>query len=153
MYSNIVIAPSTPSGNRYRKIILSLFTATLAPLVYFYIQHKVHKIAGGAYYCSALCAMSLMLSIAYSIYAIFEWSLIFYDVTFDAVAISDFADFEVRLIDNAPSETRALSGPYPIEKFFASLSGWHRSTRLFCTECFFCTLLLVYTRSKPDSCE
>lgn len=32
---------------RYRKFIASCFFGTLVPLIYFFIQHKVHKVAGG----------------------------------------------------------------------------------------------------------
>ncbi|KAF6759901.1 Frag1/DRAM/Sfk1 family-domain-containing protein [Ephemerocybe angulata] len=54
---------------RARTALASVFFATIGPLVYFYLQHKVHRIPG-----------------AYSSYAIFEWSLIFLDITFDWVA-------------------------------------------------------------------
>ncbi|KAK4048885.1 Protein cwh43 [Microbotryomycetes sp. JL201] len=57
---------------RYRRTTASLFFAALVPLIYWYIQHKVHKRAG-----------------AYSIYSIFEWSLIALDVAFDAGAVLD----------------------------------------------------------------
>lgn len=42
-------------------------------MIYWYIQHQVHHVAG-----------------AYSIYAYFEWSLIILDITFDATAYKDF---------------------------------------------------------------
>lgn len=35
--------------------------------------------------------------IAYTIYAFFEWSLIIYDVAFDAVTSFDFERFEVKI--------------------------------------------------------
>ncbi|KAJ2911915.1 hypothetical protein MD484_g8496, partial [Candolleomyces efflorescens] len=53
---------------RGRTAVATMFFATIAPLIYFYIQHKVHRIPG-----------------AYSSYAIFEWSLIFFDIFFDSV--------------------------------------------------------------------
>ncbi|KAJ2926820.1 hypothetical protein H1R20_g10260, partial [Candolleomyces eurysporus] len=53
---------------RGRTAVATMFFATIAPLVYFYIQHKVHRIPG-----------------AYSSYAIFEWSLIFFDIFFDSI--------------------------------------------------------------------
>lgn len=49
------------------------FFTTIVPMVYWYIQHQVHEVAG-----------------AYSIYAYFEWSLIILDITFDALAYKDF---------------------------------------------------------------
>lgn len=36
---------------------------------------------------------------AYTIYAFFEWSLIAYDVAFDAVTALDFETFELRILD------------------------------------------------------
>ena len=32
---------------RYRKLLAGSFFGTLVPLIYFFIQHKVHKVAGG----------------------------------------------------------------------------------------------------------
>lgn len=41
----------TPASNvkaiKYRKIFASLFFGTLVPLIYYFIQHKVHRVAGG----------------------------------------------------------------------------------------------------------
>ena len=34
---------------KWRKIFAILFFGTLVPLIYFFIQHKVHKVAGGAW--------------------------------------------------------------------------------------------------------
>lgn len=36
---------------------------------------------------------------AYTIYAFFEWSLIIYDVAFDAVAMIDFETFQLQIVD------------------------------------------------------
>lgn len=36
---------------RYRKFLASCFFGTLVPLIYFFIQHKVHKVAGGRLKC------------------------------------------------------------------------------------------------------
>jgi hypothetical protein len=38
-------------------------------------------------------------TVAYTIYAFFEWSLILFDVGFDAVTALDFAGFELRVVD------------------------------------------------------
>jgi hypothetical protein len=51
------------------------------PLVYFFIQHKVHKIKG-----------------AYSYYAIFEWSLVFVDVLFDAYGVEEVRRIQVQVV-------------------------------------------------------
>ncbi|EGF99223.1 uncharacterized protein MELLADRAFT_40407, partial [Melampsora larici-populina 98AG31] len=53
------------SGNQYRKRFSLLFFASIIPLVYFYVQHKVRRIPG------------------------------VYDVLFDSCSILDFAHFEI----------------------------------------------------------
>ncbi|RMZ90266.1 hypothetical protein DV736_g2533, partial [Chaetothyriales sp. CBS 134916] len=78
----LALSPPNPQAIRYRKILASLFFGTLVPLIYFFIQHKVHKIAG-----------------AYTIYAFFEWALILFDVAFDAVTALDFSTFELVVRD------------------------------------------------------
>ncbi|KAF3196883.1 hypothetical protein TWF192_003652 [Orbilia oligospora] len=78
----LATSPVNAKAIKYRKILATLFFGTLVPLIYFFIQHKVHKVAG-----------------AYTIYAFFEWSLILYDVGFDAVTALDFEGFELRLVD------------------------------------------------------
>ncbi|KAL8289394.1 hypothetical protein RB597_001143 [Gaeumannomyces tritici] len=78
----IALSPPNPKAIRYRKYFCFGFFGTLVPLVYFFIQHKVHRVAG-----------------AYTIYAFFEWSLILFDVAFDAVTALDFDGFEVVVKD------------------------------------------------------
>ncbi|KAL7269409.1 Protein cwh43 [Rhizina undulata] len=78
----IALSPMNARAIKYRKQLCGLFMGTLVPLVYFFIQHKVHKVPG-----------------AYTIYAFFEWSLILFDVGFDAVTALDFAGFELRVVD------------------------------------------------------
>ena len=41
------LSPKNPTAVRYRKILAGCFFGTLVPLIYFFIQHKVHKVAGG----------------------------------------------------------------------------------------------------------
>lgn len=43
----LALSPQNARAIKYRKTLASLFFGTLVPLVYFFIQHKVHKIAGG----------------------------------------------------------------------------------------------------------
>ena len=43
----LALSPPNPDAIKWRKRLASLFFGTLVPLVYFFIQHKVHKIAGG----------------------------------------------------------------------------------------------------------
>ena len=68
------------------------------PLIYFFIQHKVHKVAGGL--CiSAECKIIMLTRSAYTVYAFFEWALVLFDVSFDAVTAIDFENFEIVVKD------------------------------------------------------
>ncbi|ETS84704.1 hypothetical protein PFICI_02729 [Pestalotiopsis fici W106-1] len=78
----IALSPPNAKAIKYRKYLATAFFSTLVPLVYFFIQHKVHRVAG-----------------AYTTYAFFEWSLILFDVAFDAVTALDFSTFEVVVRD------------------------------------------------------
>ena len=44
----LALSPQNPQAIKYRKVLASCFFGTLVPLIYFFIQHKVHKVAGGA---------------------------------------------------------------------------------------------------------
>ncbi|CCH44178.1 putative membrane protein [Wickerhamomyces ciferrii] len=82
------VISSTPSRTNLKKFRLytSLtFFTTLIPLIYFFIQHKVHRVAG-----------------AYSIYAYFEWALIILDVLFDSWTALDFKDLTISLSSTKP---------------------------------------------------
>lgn len=79
---NIYLSRPNTQGLKYRKIFASIFFGSLVPLIYFFIQHKVHRIAG-----------------AYTTYAFFEWSLIIFDVAFDAATFYDFQALELRVVD------------------------------------------------------
>jgi hypothetical protein len=43
----IALSPNNARAVTYRKWLAGSFFATLVPLVYFFIQHKVHQVAGG----------------------------------------------------------------------------------------------------------
>lgn len=43
----IALSPPNPRTVALRKTLAGAFFGTLVPLVYFFIQHKVHKVAGG----------------------------------------------------------------------------------------------------------
>jgi hypothetical protein len=43
----LVLSPNNPRALKYRKTLAGLFFGTLVPLIYYFIQHKVHKVAGG----------------------------------------------------------------------------------------------------------
>ncbi|KAL4748079.1 hypothetical protein BDW72DRAFT_205949 [Aspergillus terricola var. indicus] len=78
----LALSPNNRRAVKYRKVLASLFFGTLVPLIYYFIQHKVHKVPG-----------------AYTRYAFFEWSLILFDVGFDAVTALDFEAFEIVVND------------------------------------------------------
>ncbi|PNS21272.1 Protein cwh43 [Sphaceloma murrayae] len=78
----LALSPNNPRAIHWRKVFAGSFFATIIPLVYFFIQHKVHKVPG-----------------AYTIYAFFEWTLVLLDVAFDAVTVSDFSGFELVIKD------------------------------------------------------
>ncbi|MCJ1341775.1 hypothetical protein MMC09_007072 [Bachmanniomyces sp. S44760] len=78
----LALSPNNPKALKYRRICAGCFFGTLVPMIYFFIQHKVHKIAG-----------------AYTIYAFFEWALVLFDVSFDAVTALDFEGFELVVKD------------------------------------------------------
>ncbi|KAG0181862.1 hypothetical protein DFQ28_005065 [Apophysomyces sp. BC1034] len=79
-----VLATSTRNlaALKWRRWLMIAFFGTLGPMIYYFLQHKVHRVPG-----------------AYTTYAFFEWSLILYDVAFDAVSAIDFQNFEFVLID------------------------------------------------------
>jgi len=78
----IALSPPNPQAIKYRKYLAGAFFGTLVPLIYFFIQHKVHRVAG-----------------AYTVYAFFEWALVLLDVAFDAVTALDFSSFELVVKD------------------------------------------------------
>ncbi|CAO3655612.1 unnamed protein product [Mucor fragilis] len=77
---------------RWRKFLTSAFFTTLPPMIYFFIQHKVQRIPG-----------------AYTTYAFFEWSLILYDVAYDAVTAIEFQNFELAIVDKTGNSPIAES--------------------------------------------
>ncbi|RKF53841.1 Protein cwh43 [Erysiphe neolycopersici] len=78
----LTLSPKNSRAARYRKYFAGSFFGTIVPLIYFFIQHKVHRVAG-----------------AYTIYAFFEWTLVLLDVAFDAVTALDFDTFELVVRD------------------------------------------------------
>ncbi|KAI8375569.1 Frag1/DRAM/Sfk1 [Blakeslea trispora] len=66
---------------RRRRVLTVIFFGTLPPMIYFFLQHKMHHVPG-----------------AYTIYAFFEWSLIIYDVAFDAITTFEFKRLEFWVI-------------------------------------------------------
>ncbi|RKP33857.1 integral plasma membrane protein [Dimargaris cristalligena] len=77
------------AAKKWRGIFFFSFFAAIVPLVYYFIQHKVHHVPG-----------------AYSIYAIFEWSLIILDVAFDAVSVFEFSLVDIVVRASAASNKK-----------------------------------------------
>ena len=46
----LALSPNNRKAIKYRKYLASAFFGTLVPLIYFFIQHKVHKVAGGKFH-------------------------------------------------------------------------------------------------------
>lgn len=74
------LSPRKSTLRKGRSITAMAFFGTLVPLVYWFIQHKVHVRPG-----------------AYSIYAYFEWALILLDVGFDTWSVIEFKNIEISL--------------------------------------------------------
>ena len=92
----IVLSPPSSRGLKWRKYTASAFFGAIAPLVYFYIQHKVHRVPGGEQIDPVLAWLT---TAAYTTYAFFEWSLIILDVAFDAATLVDFEGLEILVRD------------------------------------------------------
>ena len=45
----LALSPRNATALKYRKRLAGAFFGTLVPLIYFFIQHKVHKVAGGKF--------------------------------------------------------------------------------------------------------
>jgi hypothetical protein len=95
----IALSPNNARAVKYRKYLAGAFFGTLVPLIYFFIQHKVHKVAGGKALFRSIFGVGLIHVSAYTIYAFFEWALILFDVAFDAVTALDFETFELVVRD------------------------------------------------------
>ncbi|CAG8528388.1 4662_t:CDS:10 [Funneliformis mosseae] len=87
MLGTLAIGPDNKQASKWRKLTAIAFFGTLVPMFYFYFQHKVHRVVG-----------------AYTIYAFFEWSLILYDIAFDALSLFDFNSIELRIVNINPKE-------------------------------------------------
>ncbi|KAI1826546.1 Frag1/DRAM/Sfk1 family protein [Xylaria intraflava] len=91
----LALSPPNAKAIKYRKYIATAFFTTIIPMVYFFIQHKIHRVAG-----------------AYTKYSFFEWSLILYDVAFDAVTALDFDTFEI-IVKDVNGLSKGLNSTQP----------------------------------------
>ncbi|KAH9855186.1 Frag1/DRAM/Sfk1 family-domain-containing protein [Lenzites betulinus] len=81
MFGSTACTPVSHVASRRRRRLASYtFFAALVPMVYFFIQHKVHRVPG-----------------AYTRYSFFEWSLIFLDVLYDSSAELDFKAADLKI--------------------------------------------------------
>ncbi|KAJ1733801.1 Protein cwh43 [Coemansia biformis] len=72
-----------------RKWVCGLFFGSIPPMIYFFISHKVHRVAG-----------------AYTTYAFFEWALIVFDVMFDSLAMVEFKALDLAILPAKSDEQR-----------------------------------------------
>lgn len=49
----IALSPKDPVALKYRKYFSGAFYAIILPLVYWFIQHKVHRVAGGQFFLTS----------------------------------------------------------------------------------------------------
>ncbi|CAG8629980.1 7081_t:CDS:2 [Acaulospora morrowiae] len=82
MLGSLKMGSKNKNAIQGRKSIFFMFFGTLVPMIYYFIQHKLNHVAG-----------------AYTIYAFFEWSLILYDIAFDAFNFYDLSSLELHIID------------------------------------------------------
>ncbi|KZT29935.1 hypothetical protein NEOLEDRAFT_1238654 [Neolentinus lepideus HHB14362 ss-1] len=83
MFGGIACTPvANVQAKKKRQRICAAFFLSMIPMVYFFIQHKVHRVPG-----------------AYTRYSFFEWGLIILDILYDSVAELDFraANLQVAL--------------------------------------------------------
>lgn len=100
---------------KWRKITFGGFVASIPPLIYLFIQHSVKHVPGGE--CGVPSAWrarfgplnpSPMLTLpAYTRYAFFEWSLVAWDVAFDAATFFELGHLQVRIIDTTSTANGA----------------------------------------------
>lgn len=89
-----LLSPKGLTQRRGRFWTSFTFFAMLVPLIYWFIQHKVHIVAG-----------------AYSYYAYCEWLLIFLDVAFDTWSVIDFSDLLVTISPTGITLATAVDEP------------------------------------------
>lgn len=78
--SVVKLSPPRSNLRKNRKITSYLFFATLVPLIYLFVEHKINHSPG-----------------SYSYYAYCEWLLIVFDIGFDAWSIIDFKDLYLEI--------------------------------------------------------
>ncbi|KZV62680.1 hypothetical protein PENSPDRAFT_657945 [Peniophora sp. CONT] len=96
-------------ARRWRLLSASAFWLSLVPMIYFYIQHKVHRIPG-----------------AYTRYAFFEWGLIFLDIAYDSTSVMLFNDSKLELTLTVPG---GATLPAPVDGKTNEMTAQEASVR------------------------
>lgn len=55
----LVLSPPNAKAIKYRKYIATAFYTTIIPMVYYFIQHKIHRVAGGLSFRSVMPIVQL----------------------------------------------------------------------------------------------
>ncbi|WVR00084.1 hypothetical protein IAU59_007226 [Kwoniella sp. CBS 9459] len=87
---------------RKRMIPFVGFLAMIPPLIWLFYRHSVARIPG-----------------AYTYYSMFEWSLVIWDVAFDAVAASELGHLQISIVDTSASDGGAPVNAKPPNYFLA----------------------------------
>ncbi|WWC91829.1 uncharacterized protein L201_006776 [Kwoniella dendrophila CBS 6074] len=77
---------TNPITKRKRRIPFLGFLATIPPLIWLFYKHSVLRVPG-----------------AYTYYAMFEWSLVIWDVAFDFMAVYEITHLQIAIIDTSTS--------------------------------------------------
>ncbi len=85
------------------------FFVSLFPLVYFFVQHKVHRVPGGSLVVSTRNAVLTSMT-AYTRYSFFEWGLIFLDVLYDSLSEREFKDASLQVSSRSSDTIHHLIG-------------------------------------------
>ncbi|GBE88480.1 Protein cwh43 [Sparassis crispa] len=80
--------PQSVQARRRRRNTASAFFISMIPMIYFFIQHKVHRIPG-----------------AYTRYSFFEWGLIFFDIMYDSAVELDLKAANLEVVVLTPSRS------------------------------------------------
>ncbi|KAL0574045.1 Protein cwh43 [Marasmius crinis-equi] len=104
MVGGIMSTPVEHTSVRRKRVILaSVFFLTTIPLIYFFIQHKVHRIPG-----------------AYTHYSFFEWGLILFDILYDSFTEEEFRLAELDITIGSTAGFQSSSKANPVEKVIVS---------------------------------
>ncbi|PIL29869.1 hypothetical protein GSI_08076 [Ganoderma sinense ZZ0214-1] len=146
MFGSLAFTPANHIAARSRRRWTSIaFFASLVPMIYFFIQHKVHRIPG-----------------AYTHYSFFEWSLILLDVLYDSSAELEFQAADLKItIGNlaggsletekiASDSTPSASTPTPDMTLATLSSGTEKSVRPKSNEAIKASVTQdLYSRLQP----